>query len=526
MRLIIQLLLPQCRHFSSIATSPIEYRPIVGLEIHAQIAAKSKLFSAASTSSRLPTNSAVNLLDAATPGTLPRLNRRCAEAAVVAALALRCRLNRTSHFDRKHYFYPDLPSGYQITQKFRPIGVGGHLSYYRSSDRESGLRLEKCRVPLVQVQIEQDSGRSVHRDGRSFIDLNRAGIGLLEIVTEPVFSCGADAAAFVRELVGALRSLRVVASRMAEAGLRVDANVSLHAVDSDDGSLGEGTRTELKNLVSLNSLVKAVDYEIRRHRQVVGGGGLVRFETRAYDAERGRTTAMRDKEVVQDYRYVPEPNLPPLRLSDDDDSSCVVIAPLAARLTSFRYPHEILEELTDRLGVSPTMALSLVGQPDLLVFFLRVIAHRLCEGVVPPKLAAHLLITELLAALYDRSADVTDSPVSDEQAAEICALVSRREIANKTAKRLFGFICDGQTYDEQPSAIAARNNWLQINDRVELRRLIDDALSSDADLQGPIRKGHKRAVRKLVRLVRESSDGRANILYVEEIITGMAGNQR
>ncbi|NXQ49428.1 GATB amidotransferase, partial [Catharus fuscescens] len=240
------------------------------------------------------------------------LNRRCVEAAVMTGLALNCRINKKSLFDRKHYFYADLPAGYQITQQRVPIAVNGSLSYSLCIDNKMSQMVTKT-VRIKQIQLEQDSGKSLHDDTRSqtLVDLNRAGVGLMELVMEPDMCCGEEAAAAVRELQLILQTLGSSQAVMAEGQLRVDANVSVHHP-------GEpyGVRTEVKNINSIRFLAKAVDYEIQRQIEELGNGGTISNETRAFDSKLGCTVPMRDKEGKQDYRFMPEPNLPPLILYD------------------------------------------------------------------------------------------------------------------------------------------------------------------------------------------------------------------
>ncbi|KFP54922.1 hypothetical protein N323_02221, partial [Cathartes aura] len=287
--------------------------PVVGLEIHAQISSKSKLFSGSQVQFAAPPNSLVSFFDASLPGTLPVLNRRCVEAAVMTGLALNCSINKKSLFDRKHYFYADLPAGYQITQQRVPIAVNGSLSYSRCVDNKMSQMVTKT-VRIKQIQLEQDSGKSLHDDTRSqtLVDLNRADqklllkisclfqkkVGLMEVVMEPDMCCGEEAAAAVRELQLILQTLGSSQAVMAEGQLRVDANVSVHRP-------GEpyGVRTEVKNINSVRFLAKAVDYEIQRQIEELENGGKILNETRAFDSKLGCTVPMRDKEGEQDYRY-------------------------------------------------------------------------------------------------------------------------------------------------------------------------------------------------------------------------------
>uniref|UniRef100_A0A2K6SVF4 Glutamyl-tRNA amidotransferase subunit B n=1 Tax=Saimiri boliviensis boliviensis TaxID=39432 RepID=A0A2K6SVF4_SAIBB len=277
-----------------------KWAAVVGLEIHAQISSNSKLFSGSQVRFSAPPNSLVSFFDASLPGTLPVLNRRCVEAAVMTGLALNCHINKKSLFDRKHYFYADLPAGYQITQQRLPIAVNGSLTYGISAGKERGQVIPKT-VRVKQIQLEQDSGKSLHDDLRSqtLIDLNRAGVGLLEVVLEPDLSCGEEAATAVRELQLILQALGTSQANMAEGQLRVDANISVHHPGQP-----LGVRTEVKNLNSIRFLAKAIDYEIQRQISELENGGEILNETRSFHEKLGCTVSMRDKEAKQDYRLL------------------------------------------------------------------------------------------------------------------------------------------------------------------------------------------------------------------------------
>ncbi|CAH1970282.1 unnamed protein product [Acanthoscelides obtectus] len=270
-----------------------QWQSVVGLEVHAQIKSNSKLFSGASTKFSSPVNTGVALFDCSIPGTLPVLNKRCVEAGVLTALALGCRVNPVSYFDRKHYFYADLPMGYQITQQRAPLAVQGELKFqvYTPAIHKKPYQ---AKVKIQQIQLEQDSAKSLHDTDRSLVDLNRAGVPLMELVFDPDLKDGEEAAALVKELVLILQKLNTCSCKMEEGALRVDANVSIHKE-------GEplGVRTEIKNIGSIRGVASAVESEIKRQIQVRNALGTITNETRAWDPINKTTVAMRDKEVVQ-----------------------------------------------------------------------------------------------------------------------------------------------------------------------------------------------------------------------------------
>ncbi|GAA42391.2 probable glutamyl-tRNA(gln) amidotransferase subunit B mitochondrial [Clonorchis sinensis] len=306
--------------------------PLIGLEIHAQLISQTKLFSRTPYSFGAPPNTQLDLLDAAIPGSLPRLNRGCVEKAILIALALRCHINLTSQFDRKHYFYSDSPAGYQITQYWQPVAQDGYLDYLwylpdltdeadkciatRVLRNDSGDPYLLSRARIRRIQLEQDTGKSLHdvSRGRSLIDLNRSGVGLVEIVTEPDFTHSAQASAFLNELATVLSFLGACNANASLGELRVDVNVSVGPTLSC-----QHPRTEVKNVNSIRAVARAIEFEIDRQVNLIRSGEEVANETRSFDATTESTLPMRDKEVIQDYRYLPEPNLPLLRLRSKCD---------------------------------------------------------------------------------------------------------------------------------------------------------------------------------------------------------------
>ncbi|CAH8494694.1 unnamed protein product [Dicrocoelium dendriticum] len=297
--------------------------PLIGLEVHAQLVSCTKLFSRTPYSFGSPPNTQLSLLDAAIPGSLPLLNRRCVEAALFIAFALNSRINLQSQFDRKHYFYSDSPAGYQITQYFHPIAEGGYLDYLwspdsgelpavRLADNGVNLSLVPSRAHIKRVQLEQDTGKSLHDEERrqSLIDLNRSGVALVELVTEPDFTNSSQVAAFIKELSTVLSFIGSCSANASLGELRVDVNVSVGPSRTE-----QGPRTEVKNVNSVRGVANAIDYEIRRQTELIGLHGTVGSETRFYDPVQKCTLPMRDKQSALDYRYLPEPNLPPLRLA-------------------------------------------------------------------------------------------------------------------------------------------------------------------------------------------------------------------
>ena len=349
------------------------WESVIGLEIHAQINAESKIFSSAPHQFNYPVNSNVSWFDASTPGTLPVLNKRCVEAGVSTALALGCHLNMVSFFDRKHYFYADLPAGYQITQLRRPLAQEGQLHYpVMCSELSKDVFSRSCEV--IQVQLEQDSAKSLHdpETAKSLVDLNRCGTGLMEIVLGPDLRHGEEAAAMVKELILILETLDTCKARMDRGELRVDANISVRRL----GETELGVRTEVKNINSVRSVAKAVEYEVARQIHILEAGDCVENETRSFDYNDKVTVAMRDKEAKQDYRFMPEPNLPPLRLIESEDGErddLVSVARLRSALPEL--PAQTRARLEAEHGLDCLSSARLVEWPSLLEYYELCVLH-------------------------------------------------------------------------------------------------------------------------------------------------------
>ncbi|KAK3507570.1 hypothetical protein QTP70_028649 [Hemibagrus guttatus] len=490
---------------------------VVALEIHAQIQATSKLFSSSRVGFSAPPNSHVSFFDASLPGTLPVLNRRCVEAAVMTGLALNCKINTKSLFDRKHYFYADLPAGYQITQQRVPIAVSGSLSYsYLGGKKRSEVMTKSVRVR--QIQLEQDSGKSLHDDQRSrtLIDLNRAGVGLMEVVMEPDMCCGEEAAAAVRELQLILQTLGTCQGNMAEGQLRVDANVSVHHP-------GEplGIRTEVKNINSARFVARAIDYEIQRQIEVLESGGTVLNETRAFDSKTGMTVPMRDKEGLQDYRFMPEPNLPPLFVYEGvasvpdgvDPAHAVVIDRLKAKLPEL--PGVKRTRLMEEYGILPEHSFTLVNEDGLMEFFERVVQKTKTE----PRKVIGWVIKELMGSLNLQNLKVTQSPVSPEALAQLLNLLESGFISSSAAKAVFQEMwkapekCVEQLVKELDLGL--------ISDREELIKICQRVMEAHPDLVQVIRGGNKKVLNKLMGSVQKVSKGRADPVQLRKILEEM-----
>ncbi|KAM5192254.1 glutamyl-tRNA(Gln) amidotransferase subunit B, mitochondrial [Mantella aurantiaca] len=499
-----------CKHARD--TGSLPWEGVVGLEVHAQINSASKLFSSSQVKFAAPPNSTVSFFDASLPGTLPTLNKRCIEAAVMTGLALNCTINKKSLFDRKHYFYADLPAGYQITQQRLPIAVNGLLTYRYPHGTKWNDMITKC-VRIKQIQLEQDSGKSLHDDTRkqTLIDLNRAGIGLMEIVMEPDMTCGEEAAAAVRELQLILQSLGTCLANMSEGQLRVDANISVHHP-------GEpyGVRTEVKNINSARFLSRAIDYEIQRQTEILNNGGVILNETRAFDYKHGATIPMRDKEGKQDYRFMPEPNLPPLILYDRKTLPNNVDAGQILNIDSIKemlpeLPSVTRERLVEEYGILPEHSFVLVNEDGLKEYFEAVVRM---TGVDPKKIIGWV-IKNLLGYLRQENLTIRQSVITPTSLAELVKLLENRVISSSAAQQVFQELCNGG--NKSPAQIV-KEKKLGLLDREQLEDICQKIVDEHNVEVAAIRQGNLKVMNKLIGLVQKASKGRTDPGLVKTIL--------
>ncbi|XP_011350215.1 glutamyl-tRNA(Gln) amidotransferase subunit B, mitochondrial isoform X2 [Ooceraea biroi] len=486
-----------------------KWKSTVGLEVHAQIATKSKLFSSASTNFASAINSCVSLFDCATPGTLPVLNRKCVELTVLASLALSCQLNEISFFERKHYFYADLPAGFQITQQRQPIAVNGEIKFHVYTPgihKSSYLKSSK----IKQIQIEQDSGKSLHDEdaARSFIDLNRAGIPLMEFVFEPDLVDGEEAAALVKELVFILQQLGACSGKMEEGALRVDANVSV----SNQNDLG--IRTEIKNIGSVRAVAAAIKYEISRHISVLENNGEIFNETRAWDAENKRTVLMREKEEKEDYRFIPETNLPPLRIHVREDlpnkDKLVDAVELKKQLPEL--PEQIRQRLRDAFKIPPEIVVSLMSDLALLKLFNEIIRNENCD----PPLVAKFLVMNVLTFIHENDLTVEFCILHQDFIGQIINLLQDKLINLVTAKR----ILDNLTTDckKSPREIVKEHNWFLISDEKQLEQICLGVIEKNPKIVSAYKNGKKKLLNALLGEIAKITEQRADMAAVAKMM--------
>jgi len=473
----------------------MSFEPVIGLEIHAHLRTATKIFCGCSTAFGAPPNTHVCPVCLGFPGALPVLNRSAVDLAIRAGLALGCHINETSIFARKNYFYPDLPKGYQISQYERPLASAGALEFLMAD----GFR----RVGITRVHMEEDAGKSLHEgfsdsDRKTYVDFNRSGVPLIEIVTEPDLRSAADAAEFFGRLRAMLVWLDVNDGNMEEGSLRCDANVSVRP----RGSSTLGTKAEVKNLNSFRFLQKALEYEIERQIELLEAGGRVRQETRLWDASSGITVSMRSKEEAHDYRYFPEPDLPPLTVEH-------------ARITALRadlpeLPDARRRRFVEQLGLPEYDAAQLTQSRALADYF-----EAAVRAGATPKTVSNWMMGELTRALKDAGQDISASPVPAERLAGLLSLIEKGTISGAIAKGVFEkMFISGRTADQ----IVIAEGLTQIDDESHIQELIGTVMHANADAVKGYRSGKTSTFGFLVGQVMKAAGGKANPKRVNEAL--------
>jgi aspartyl-tRNA(Asn)/glutamyl-tRNA(Gln) amidotransferase subunit B len=479
------------------ATGP--WQIVIGMEVHAQVASRSKLFSGASTEFGAEPNSQVSLVDAAMPGMLPVINRFCVEQAVRTGLGLKAKINLHSVFDRKNYFYPDLPPGYQISQYKQPVVGEGELLV----DTADG---ESVRVGIERIHLEQDAGKSLHDQHPDFtyIDLNRAGVALMEIVSRPDLRSAEEAAEFLRKMRSILRYLGTCDGNMEEGSMRADVNVSVRKPGAQ-----LGTRCEIKNINSMRFIIQAVEYEARRQVDIIEGGGSIVQETRLFDSRTGETRPMRSKEEAHDYRYFPDPDLLPLVLDQ------AWIDDIAASLP------ELPDEKKTRfigLGLSAYDASVLVAERDAADYF-----DEMLRCGAEPKAAANWLINEYFGRLNRTGLTIATGPVSAKANAEIVVMTAENQISSKIAKDVLDIEWKERT-GKPREAIVELRGMRQVTDEGAIERAVDAVIAANPDKADDARAKPKMAS-WFVGQVMKATGGKANPQSVTVILKRRLGIQ-
>jgi len=464
---------------------------VLGLEVHAQVISKSKLFSAAATNFGAEPNSQVSFVDAGFPGMLPVINEFCVEQAVKTGLGLNARINLRSVFDRKNYFYADLPAGYQISQYLRPVVGKGRIVI----DLPDGRSRD---VGITRLHLEQDAGKSLHdqHPSRTYVDLNRSGVALMEIVSEPDMRSAEEAAAYLRKLRSILRYLGTCDGNMDEGSMRCDVNVS---VRRPGGELG--TRCEIKNVNSIRFVYQAIEYEARRQIEVLEGGGAISQETRLFDSGRGITRTMRNKEEAHDYRYFPDPDLLPLDLDPAWVERIKATLPELPDAKKVRFIKEY--------GISAYDAGVLVADRETAAFYEEVARGR------DAKLAANWLISELFGALNKAGRDISRSPVTAGDLGGLVDLIADGTISGRIAKDVFAeMVASGRPASE----IVEKKGLRQVTDTGAIAGAIDRIMVQHADKVAEYRAGKEKLFGFFIGQIMKATEGKANPAVLNDLL--------
>ncbi|MGF1614910.1 MAG: Asp-tRNA(Asn)/Glu-tRNA(Gln) amidotransferase subunit GatB [Gammaproteobacteria bacterium] len=470
----------------------MQWQAVIGLELHAQLATKSKIFSGAATAFGAAPNRQACAIDLGLPGVLPVLNAEAVRMAVKFGLAIEATIARRSVFARKNYFYPDLPKGYQISQYERPIVAGGHIDI----DMEDGTTKV---IDITRAHLEEDAGKSLHEDfhGFSGIDLNRAGTPLLEIVSEPQLHSAREAVAYMKKMHTLLRYLEICDGNMEQGSLRCDANISVRP--RGDSTLG--TRTELKNLNSFRFVERAINYEIERHITLLEDGGQVVQETRLYDPDSHATRSMRSKEEANDYRYFPDPDLLPLALDE------ALIESVRQHLPEL--PDAKKQRFETQYGLSPYDAGILTATRELADFFESTVVAAGGEA----KRAANWVIGDLAGALNKSGKSLIESPVSPTMLGGMIRRIADGTISGKIAKAIFEAMWEGQG---DADTLIERQGLRQVSDESTIERIIDEVMVAHPEQVQGYRAGKHKLLSFFVGQVMKLSKGKANPKQVNE----------
>ena len=468
---------------------------VIGLEIHAQISANTKLFSASSTESGAEPNTNVSLFDAAFPGTLPVLNQYCIDQAIKTGLAINGTIHEISVFDRKNYFYPDLPSGYQITQFYHPIVTDGKIDIISDNDEPKTIRIER-------IHIEQDAGKSIHdlSQTATYIDLNRAGIPLMEIVSKPDIRSANEAMLYVKKLRTILRYIGACEGNMENGNLRVDANVSVHKPNTDFG-----VRAEIKNINSIKFLGQAITYEANRQIEVIENGGNLTQETRLFDSATGETRSMREKENAADYRYFPEPDLNPVVVTPNR------IADIKNALPEL--PNIKKERFIKQYAISEADADILTEDIAIADNFEQIVAT--LKNQNSAKLVANWLIVEVFAFMNQNALSINKLPFDVQYIADLVDLIVNNVISGKIAKTVFAEMCRNGA---KPSEIVDKMGLKQISDDNIIRSSIATILEQNKDKVAEYKAGKEKLFGFFVGLIMKELHGKGNPEMINKIL--------
>mgnify|MGYP001806398295 FL=1 len=472
-----------------------EWEVVIGLEVHAQVTSNAKLFSGASAAFGGEPNSHVSLVDAAMPGMLPVPNRECLRQAVRTGMAINAQINRWSRFDRKNYFYADLPQGYQISQLYHPIVGEGEIEVtLNEKDPDSAVK----KIGIERIHVEQDAGKLMHdqHPTMSFVDLNRSGVALMEIVSRPDMSSPQEAGAYLKKLRSILRYVGSCDGNMEQGSMRADVNVS---VRKPGGELG--TRTETKNVNSIRFMMQAIEYEAQRQVDLIEGGGAVVQETRLFDPNKMETRSMRSKEDAHDYRYFPDPDLLPVELDDAFLEECRASLPELPDAKRTRY---------EAMGLTAYNAAVLTAEAETAFWFEDLLSHG-----VDPKQGSNWLMSELFGALNKLGKSLDESPVNPAQAAELLGLVADGTISGSIAKQVFEIMLET---GQGAAAIVEERGLKQTNDTGAIEAEIAKIMAANEDKVAEYRSGKDKLFGFFVGQTMKAMQGKANPQVINDLL--------
>ena len=473
-----------------------EFEPVIGLEVHVQMATRTKCFCSCRVEYGAEPNTNVCPVCLALPGSLPVLNKKALEYAVKASLALNCKVHQLSVFARKNYFYPDLPKGYQISQYDKPLATDGYI------DIKVDGKVERIRIH--RLHMEEDAGKTIHEGGYSYVDLNRAGTPLMEIVSEPDIRSAVGAKLYLEKLRNIMRYIGVSDADMEKGQLRCDVNISLRP----KGEEKFGTKVEIKNINSFRFVQKAIEYEIERQARILKKGGEIIQETRLFDEKTGKTFTMRTKEEAHDYRYFPDPDLIPMRITAD------YIQKIKNSLPEL--PDEKEKRYVEQFKLTEYDAEVLVADKERADYFEKAVS------IYPenPKSIANWIINELLGKLNEEGIDITESPVKPEHIAQIVQLIDSGAISSKIAKQVFDQVFKT---GKEPKQIVEEEGLKQVSDEGEIRRIVEEILSNHPEEVKRYREGNTKLMGFFVGQVMKATRGKANPKLVNKVLSELLG---
>lgn len=457
-------------------------KPTIGIEVHVELKSLSKVFSNSKNNFNDPVNTNVNVIDLAYPGSLPRLNKEVINMAIKACLALNCDVTRLMHFDRKNYFYADLPKGFQITQQDTPIGTNGYIEI------ENGKKIR-----IERLHIEEDTCKSIHSK-ETLLNFNRAGVPLLEIVSKPDIHSGLEAVQYVEKLRETLLYLGISDVKIEEGSMRCDVNVSV----SDNDTLG--TKCEVKNIGSISNVKTAIDYEVSRQTELLKNGEIIKEQTRRYDDKTKTTILMRYKETGNDYRYFPEPDIPYFEITDEWIREIEKQMPILT---------DELKEKYEKLNINPQNIQTLISNRSLCMFLESVIDS------VDAVIASNILTSDIAGYLNKNIVSIEDTKLTKEKFIELINMLKNEQLSSKQAKQIIPYLLET---DKNISSLIEELGLVQITDNTKLQEIINNVLNNNQESVSDYKNGHENALKYLMGQIMKESKGQANPKLVNELL--------